>query len=199
MQIKNLIAILLFPFLFLTCDSEDACKGDPISDCVCTTIYDPVCGCDNVTYSNACEAKCAGVKDFTIGACGNQQSTTIVGNWEFMGYKSLDALDLTNPTKSHIYDVNLNFLNETVGDGFFKVSGQSSVNNFFGNYNTSSDKLTLKDFGVTEILGTPAANAFENQYLKWLLGDLTFSITKDVLLINSTYASKTEVLVFRKK
>ncbi len=39
-------------------------------DGVCPMNYDPVCGCNDETYSNACAAERAGVKKWTKGACG---------------------------------------------------------------------------------------------------------------------------------
>jgi hypothetical protein len=36
--------------------------------CICPFVFDPVCGCDGQTYSNACFASCE-VRSFTPGAC----------------------------------------------------------------------------------------------------------------------------------
>ena len=59
----------------VTCEDEEFCNFEPDADCggtdrggvcesrpdVCNAIYDPVCGCDNRTYSNACQAHSEGV------------------------------------------------------------------------------------------------------------------------------------------
>ncbi len=46
------------------------CQEQPYRDnCICTEEYDPVCGCNNKTYSNACVAGCHNIKSYTKGAC----------------------------------------------------------------------------------------------------------------------------------
>lgn len=46
---------------------------------MCPAIYEPVCGCDSITYSNSCEAtNHGGVVSFTEGACG---SAKVTENW----------------------------------------------------------------------------------------------------------------------
>jgi len=46
------------------------CKLQPPEGPVaCTMQYDPVCGCDGVSYGNACMARGAGIPHSTPGTC----------------------------------------------------------------------------------------------------------------------------------
>jgi hypothetical protein len=47
-------------------DAQGTCSTKPQ---VCTEQYMPVCGCDNKTYGNACEAAAAGVNVAAAGKC----------------------------------------------------------------------------------------------------------------------------------
>ena len=64
----------LFFLITLSCETPqlpdvDACIANPNPDQVCTEQYEPVCGCDDVTYSNSCYADAAGVSVWTVGEC----------------------------------------------------------------------------------------------------------------------------------
>lgn len=73
---KRLLFILLI--IFGSCHDEKLAEP-PGEECIDTTkwgtidgcylIYDPVCGCNNVTYGNDCEAKVAGVVTWLKGKC----------------------------------------------------------------------------------------------------------------------------------
>ncbi|MBK6352073.1 MAG: hypothetical protein KA251_00455 [Saprospiraceae bacterium] len=55
------------------CFSNRSLQGDctesPKLDCICTMDYNPVCGCNQKTYANACSAECAGIKIYKSGKC----------------------------------------------------------------------------------------------------------------------------------
>lgn len=66
-------AILSFLFLITMCEKDDdqsSCLKEPSSpDVACIEIYEPVCGCNDMTYSNTCYATVSGVLTWTDGEC----------------------------------------------------------------------------------------------------------------------------------
>ena len=54
--------------------AEDCVLTPPDEPGMCTMDWNPVCGCDGVTYGNACTAKAAGVPRFTEGACEEERA-----------------------------------------------------------------------------------------------------------------------------
>ena len=66
---KYLFIVLLIGFCGCE-DNEDCIDESKISDAsICTEEAQPVCGCDGLTYGNACNAEKAGVTDWTDGEC----------------------------------------------------------------------------------------------------------------------------------
>lgn len=73
MQPLKTLLHLLICFLFIGvfgCKAKTStCMGKADPDRMCTMDYRPVCGCNGVTYSNACVAGAAGVLKWTEGEC----------------------------------------------------------------------------------------------------------------------------------
>ncbi len=78
--ILSFIAVfLLILTILISCKEDDnQCIVVNKENCICTEIYDPVCGCNNVTYSNECEALCASITEYTDGACKDDNQCIVV-------------------------------------------------------------------------------------------------------------------------
>ena len=74
MKLKIILSSLIL-FFSLSCsdsdDAQDTCIDESKIDelGLCIEVYQPVCGCDGVTYSNSCRADGSGVISYVAGEC----------------------------------------------------------------------------------------------------------------------------------
>jgi len=73
---KNLFFLILACLIFFftscskcECEIQTECLADPKPNLICTEQYEPVCGCDSVTYSNSCYAQRVGATSWSNGEC----------------------------------------------------------------------------------------------------------------------------------
>ena len=81
-KILSISLLTLLIVIFFSCEKDNNCVSPPsfptgicvdstlVNDSlVCLAVYDPVCGCNGVTYSNSCYADRYGVTSYVAGEC----------------------------------------------------------------------------------------------------------------------------------
>lgn len=69
-NLKKLLGLILIVIAisFGSCEKNN-CQAVSDPNCFCTEQYEPVCGCNNITYGNDCMAECEGIYTYTAGPC----------------------------------------------------------------------------------------------------------------------------------
>ena len=74
MKIGKILLILLLILIF-SCSTEDKVEDSCVDESmieefsVCIEIYQPVCGCDGITYPSCYATNFNGITSYTDGAC----------------------------------------------------------------------------------------------------------------------------------
>jgi hypothetical protein len=67
---KKILIPIVAVLLLCSCKKNNHCPKDAVNaNCICPGVIVQVCGCNKVTYENACQAQCDGITTYTMGKC----------------------------------------------------------------------------------------------------------------------------------
>ena len=165
------------------CNGPQKCieKLDPA--CSCMMLYDPVCGCNNKTYSNACMAECSGIKTYAKGACPQDVSVKLEGMvWQLTTFA-------IGPEPQQVpADVTISIKFEGG-----KIDGHGGCNNVGGQYTLNGNNLQVSQLMSTKMFCEKAMK-WETMFLQQLEKSKSYTINGEALDINCGDAGN---LIFR--
>jgi hypothetical protein len=94
-----------FMYSFDECDTSE-CVSELDSNCSFDDVWEPVCGCDGVTYSNSGEAICNNIFEWTDGSC---DGTISLDDLELVNRKLIKVIDITGKEVTSIYKAQVVF------------------------------------------------------------------------------------------
>lgn len=170
---KNTLFIGFLTLVIAACHPAQNCVEKPKPDCICTMQYDPVCGCNNKTYGNACMAACAGIKSYVKGECKQTGATGLEGRtWVLATFDSgAQAQDVPDNI-----GISVKFDNG-------KIDGNGGCNHVGGGYTLSGNSLNIKGLLSTKMFCEAAAK-WETMFLQRLEKSKTYKIEGEVLEID---------------
>ena len=148
-------------------------KIDPDCMCVDLMVPDPVCGCNNKTYSDACVAECAGIMTYTKGKCPEKAALSLEAKvWQLTAFTG-GANPQTVPKKVTI----------TLKFEGGKLNGHGGCNNLGGAYVLDGKRLTISGLVSTKMYCENTMN-WETRFIQQLEKSNSFSVNNETLEIN---------------
>ncbi len=170
---KNILLFPLFLIGVVACNPAQNCVENPKPDCICTLQYDPVCGCNNKTYGNACAAECAGIKSYVKGECKQAAAVGLERRvWQLVKFTGGDQPQTVPDT----IIISIKF---EAG----KIDGNGGCNHVGGAYTLNGKNLIVTGLFSTKMYCEAAAK-WENMFLTTLEKSKSYDLDGDMLEID---------------